>query len=166
MIFGGAEVVPDTEIVAETPVPSITEGLEVAPIGDSPRNGSLAEVAGAALVEAGVLEGGELEVIVRSSSAQLSGTVETHAQMLRAAEVVQQVSGIESVGTGGVIILAQRDGATHVVASGETLGEIAYNYYGKSSHYQLILDENSFLNGKTTLKIGQTLTLPSMPDET
>lgn len=50
---------------------------------------------------------------------------------------------------------------THVVAQGETLGEIAKKYYGKSSLYPAILEANPGIT-PTTLRPKQTLKIPAM----
>jgi LysM repeat protein len=161
---------PAPTTLAEVPtsdqLPVVDQGVTPPPtLGDSPRNGSLATLAGEALMTAGVLEGAELEVVVRTTTAQLSGTVRTHAQMLKAVNVVSAVNGIEKVGNGGVIILARRDGTTHVVQSGDTLGQIAFNYYGKSGLHKVIIEANPSLGGKANLRVGQTLVMPAVRDE-
>lgn len=50
---------------------------------------------------------------------------------------------------------------THVVAQGETLGEIAKKYYGRSSLYTAILEANPGIT-PTTLRPKQTLKIPPM----
>jgi LysM repeat protein len=166
MFFGGSAA-PTPTVTDVTPLVPEEGAVATDPsgTGDSPRNLSLAERAGEALTASGVLDGAELEVVVRTTKAQLSGTVRTHAQLLDAAEIVAAVEGIEEVGTGGVIVLALRDGASHVVKSGDTLGQIAYNYYGKSSYHDKIVEANPELGGKAGLKVGQTIKLPPVRDE-
>jgi LysM repeat protein len=154
-----ADVTPLVE--GEAAVAANADGTQ----GDSPRNLSVAELAGEALTNSGVLEGAELEVVVRTTKAQLSGKVRTHEQLLKAAEIVAGVEGIKEVGTNGVIVLAVRDGATHTVKSGDTLGAIAYQYYGKSSLHTKIVEANPSLGPKANLKVGASLVLPPVRDE-
>lgn len=173
---GGGEApvapTPDGAEAAATPTPGSADAAaaaadgtaDEAPVG-SPRNGSLAEAAGAALVASGVVSGGELEVIVRGSTAELSGTVPSHAELVEAVGVLEGVDGITAVGTDGVINLSRRDGTTHEVASGETLGQIAYAHYGTSALYPQIVEANPSLEGGTRLSIGQTLTIPPVRED-
>ena len=50
---------------------------------------------------------------------------------------------------------------THTVVSGDTLGSIALNYYGKSSKWRDIRDANpSTLNGGIKLSLGMELNIP------
>jgi hypothetical protein len=126
----------------------------------SPRNGSLAEQAGAALMSAGVMEGAQLEVTVRGAKAQLSGYAPTYAQVKKAAGVVGKVPGVESVGTEGVIVLAVRDGTKHTVRPGENLGQIAFDHYGKSSLHDKVLAANPALGDARNLKVGMELVIP------
>jgi nucleoid-associated protein YgaU len=130
----------------------------------SPRNGSLAEQAGQALLAAGILEGAELKVSVRGTSAQLSGTATNFAQLKKAAEVVSKVPGITAVGKEGVVVLSKRDGTTHVVAQGDVLSSIASRYYGASSKSDLIVQANPQLGPKGMLKVGMSLTIPPLKD--
>jgi LysM repeat protein len=130
----------------------------------SPRNGSLAEQAGQALLAAGILEGAELKVSVRGTSAQLSGTATNFTQLKKAAEVVSKVAGITAVGKEGVVILSKRDGTTHVVASGDVLSSIAARYYGASSKSDLIVQANPALGPKGVLRVGMTLQIPPLKE--
>jgi nucleoid-associated protein YgaU len=130
----------------------------------SPRNGSLAEQAGQALLAAGILEGAELKVSVRGTSAQLSGTATNFTQLKKAAEVVSKVAGITAVGKEGVVVLSKRDGTTHVVASGDVLSSIAARYYGASSKSDLIVQANPQLGPKGTLQVGMSLQIPPLKD--
>lgn len=50
---------------------------------------------------------------------------------------------------------------THVVAAGETLGEIAKKYYGRSSLWTTIRDANPGVTPET-LRVKQTLKIPAM----
>jgi nucleoid-associated protein YgaU len=131
----------------------------------SPRNGTVAEQAGAALMAAGVMEGAQLEVIVRGTTAQLSGYAPTWAQLKKAAKVVDEVQGVDKVGTDGVIVLAKRDGTTHTVKPGEVLGKIASDYYGKASLHTKILEANPELAGGANLRVGMTIKIPPVRDE-
>jgi len=52
---------------------------------------------------------------------------------------------------------------THTVVSGDTLGSIALNYYGKSSKWREIRDANpNNLNGGIKLSLGMNLNIPAL----
>lgn len=54
---------------------------------------------------------------------------------------------------------------THTVVSGDTLGSIALNYYGKSSKWREIRDANpQALNGGIKLSLGMNLNIPVLID--
>lgn len=139
-------------VVATTPAPAADP--------DSPRDDSLAARAATALTRAGLVEGSDLEVIVRGDKAELSGYVPTWAHAKAAAEVIEGVEGIGSVGTDGVIVLALRDGTTHKVRPGETLGKIAYDHYGRSSLHTKIVEANPELSNPRNLKVNMELKIP------
>ena len=53
--------------------------------------------------------------------------------------------------------------ANHTVTSGETLGKIAKQYYGKSSKYQAIFEANTnILSNPDVIKVGQELVIPNL----
>jgi nucleoid-associated protein YgaU len=167
MAFGGAAADPAVAAADPAAVPGAADpAVSANTSGDpaSPRNGSLAEQAGAALMAAGVLDGAQLEVTVRGATAQLSGYSPTFAQLKKAQKVVEEVPGVEKVGIDGVIVLAKRDGARHIVKGGETLGGIAYAYYGKSSLHPQIVAANASLGATPQLKVGMELTIPPVRD--
>ena len=54
---------------------------------------------------------------------------------------------------------------THTVVSGDTLGSIALNYYGKSSKWREIRDANpDVLGGSIKLSLGMNLNIPTIAD--
>jgi nucleoid-associated protein YgaU len=54
---------------------------------------------------------------------------------------------------------------SHTVVSGDTLGSIALNYYGKSSKWRNIRDANSdVLKGSIKLSLGMELTVPALAE--
>ena len=58
-------------------------------------------------------------------------------------------------------VLGIQPGTTHTVVSGDTLGSIALNYYGKSSKWRDIRDANpDTLNGGIKLSLGMELNIP------
>lgn len=152
---------------AAPPAPVAAPVVEGAPAPidpASPRNGGLAEQAAEALKAAGVLDGAEIVVTVRGSTAQLSGYAPIYAQAKKAQDVVKAVPGIESVGIDGLVIKARRDGTTHVVKGGETLGQISLEHYGRSSLHTRITEANPELGANGQLKVGMTLKIPAVKD--
>lgn len=163
---GGSSAPTDASATPAAAAAVATTGAGAAPVDPaSPRNGTLAEQAGAALMSGGVMEGAQLEVIVRGTTAQLSGYAPTHAQLKKAVKLIDDIEGIDKVGTEGVILLSKRDGTTHVVKPGEVLGKIASDYYGKASLHTKILDANPELAGGANLKVGMTIKIPPVKDE-
>jgi nucleoid-associated protein YgaU len=60
-------------------------------------------------------------------------------------------------------ITAENPMATHTVKSGDTLGRIAQEYYGKSSEWRIIRDANTDqLSGGIRLNLGMKLNIPSI----
>lgn len=54
---------------------------------------------------------------------------------------------------------------THTVVSGDTLGSIALNYYGKSSEWRAIRDANpDTLHGSIKLSLGMNLNIPTVAE--
>ena len=54
---------------------------------------------------------------------------------------------------------------THTVVSGDTLGSIALNYYGKSSKWREIRDANpNVLGGGIKLSLGMNLNIPTITE--
>ena len=54
---------------------------------------------------------------------------------------------------------------THTVVSGDTLGSIALEHYGKSSKWRLIRDANTeTLGGGIKLSLGMELTVPALAE--
>ncbi|MDX6747114.1 LysM peptidoglycan-binding domain-containing protein [Polaribacter sp. PL03] len=53
--------------------------------------------------------------------------------------------------------------ANHTVKSGETLGKIAKQYYGKSSKYNAIFEANTnILKNPDVIQVGQELVIPNL----
>ena len=62
-----------------------------------------------------------------------------------------------------LVVIAQSQGTTHTVVSGDMLGGIAYQYYGDSSLSQHIIAANeSLLHGGTSLSIDMVLVIPPL----
>lgn len=136
-------------------------GPMVSPAAAPPTSNTLAQQALAALGQAPGLDGAALEVAVQGGQATLAGTVETHRQRKRAAEVLGAIPGVADVDVDSVTILARTKGTTHTVVSGDSLSAIAYGYYGDSTQAKTILKANSkVLKGRSNLQIGMKLRLP------
>lgn len=154
-----ADSLPPIEgaVSAEGAAPAVAGAPVVAAEAQTPT--AIADKARDALAKAEGLDDTELKVVVRGTSATVSGTVLTAKQRGRAKTVLQGVSGITAVDVAGVTILARTQGAEHVIGKGDTLGKIALNYYGESALSSKIEAANP---GSKNLKIGQTLKLPAV----
>jgi nucleoid-associated protein YgaU len=171
LLFGGgateAEPVASTVAVdaplvdAEVPAAPV-DGPTVAPPAPIPANPTaLVQAAAAALQGSPGLEGTRMQVSVDGTRAILSGTVTTHTQRKIAQSAVEGIRGITEVDLSAILVTARTDGATHVVASGDSLSSIAYRYYGESSRTKVILNSNkSTLKGRPNLQIGMQLRIP------
>jgi LysM repeat protein len=168
LVSGGDEVAAAAPVVAEAPAAVEGEAAAAAaapeaekPVPTTPT--ALADAARQALETASGLDGTELAVTVRGTSATLQGEVLTAKQKKRAEAVLGSVKGISAVNASGVKILARTQGAEHVVGKGDTLSKIALLYYGESSLAPKIQKANeAVLKGKTDLSIGQKLTIPKV----
>ena len=169
LLFGGAPAEEPTadelavaeaeELLAEENLP---EGVKVetdpADAQRDPQGASVAAKAARALSEAPLLEGTSLELKISEGQAVLSGEVTTHKQRKTAEQVLGGVEGLSGVDTEAVTVLARTRGATHTVASGNTLSHIAYHYYGDSQLTKPIEKANGVT--AKSLRIGQELTIP------
>lgn len=167
--IGGADVAPTA--VATAPVAAATgsEASVVAPDAaaaparpagslGSVRNDDLAKIANDALAAAGVADG--LKVVVRGTSATITGSAKNNKQLQAALRAVQGTAGVDKVSADTVMNLAMRDGASHVVQSGDTLSKISVEYYGTASLHEKILSANPELGPKGNLKVGGTIRIP------
>jgi LysM repeat protein len=169
LVIGGADTQP-------TPVPTAPAAAVVgseasvvaapeAPAAAKPagslgsiRNEDLAKVANDALTAAGAADG--LKVVVRGTSATITGSAKNNKQLQTALRAVQGTAGVDKVSADSVINLAMRDGATHVVASGDTLSKIAVEYYGSAALHDKILAANPELGPKGNLHVGGSIRIP------
>jgi nucleoid-associated protein YgaU len=161
-MIGGAAVAPVVaapETTAEVATPTTTQ--VAAPAGAVVRDPDQKAKADAALAEAGFPTA---KAIVRGTKASLSGTVPTHADRKKAADVIHALGIVETVDVESLVNLAARDGAAYQVANGDTLSKIALRMYGKAGLAEKILAANPELGGKAgALKVGQALKIP--PEE-
>jgi phage tail protein X len=160
MLFGA----PATLVEEREPVPELLEvAEEAAPEGLAPvRDVDTAQLATATLENTTELAGSALSVVVRGGHAELSGTSMTYAQIRTARTALLAIEGIEEVGHDNVRVRARAEGASHTVVSGDTLSRVAWDYYGDETKYDAILEANSNLGGKTSLKLGQVLVIPAI----
>ncbi len=66
--------------------------------------------------------------------------------------------------TGGTTTLNPTE-KSHVVAAGETLGEISQKYYGSGKYWKKIVEANPGLD-PNTIKVGQKLVIPALKEST
>ena len=164
LAFGGSTA-PTTEIAAD-PAVAPTEGA-VAVDGAAPVEGAVptsaenATAAARALADVPGLQGTSLEVEVRGPSAVARGEVTSFRQKQLAEKTLKAVPGIETVDVKQVVILARTRGAAHTVVSGDSLGKIAYQYYGDSQLAEKVKKANTdVLKGGDSLSVGMKLKLP------
>lgn len=140
--------------------PLTAEGTPIAPV----RNADAAALAKASLKNASKLATADLTVVVRAGHAELSGSAQTYSQIREAKRVLGTIPGIDTVGHRNVRVYARTDGASHKVVSGDSLSEIAWDYYGDETKYDRIVAANKSLKGGTELRLGQVLVLPALND--
>jgi phage tail protein X len=152
---GGSAAASSAGMAASAPI--------AAPPAAPPTASSQAQQAFAALQQAPGLDGTALEVSVLAGKATLTGSVQTHRQRKRAADVLAAIPGVAEVDIDGVTVLARTQGASHTVVSGDSLSTIAYAYYGDSTKAKTILEANpKTLRGQPNLQIGMKLKLPAV----
>ena len=159
VVSAPATVSDDAPTVVTEEAPAAAPAVADAP--DTPK--ALATRAANALGAAPDLEGTDLEVAVLGSTATVSGSVTKATQRNTAANVLDGVSGIDTVNVEGVAITARTRGTTHEVTKGDTLGKIASTYYGDSTLSSKIYQANrKVLKSPRSLQIGQILKVPSV----
>ncbi len=169
LLIGGADAQPTPVPTAPAAAVGGSEASVVAapeapaaakPAGSlgSIRNQDLAKVANDALAAAGAADG--LKVVVRGTSATITGSAKNNKQLQTALRAVQGTAGVDKVSADSVMNLAMRDGATHVVASGDTLSKIAVEYYGSAALHDKILAANPELGPKGNLHVGGSIRIP------
>jgi LysM repeat protein len=172
LLIGGADAAPTTvptapaaavggseaSVVAAPEAPAAAAAAKPAGSLGSIRNEDLAKVANDALAAAGVADG--LKVVVRGTSATITGSAKNNKQLQTALRAVQGTAGVDKVSADTVMNLAMRDGATHVVASGDTLSKIAVEYYGSAALHDKILAANPELGPKGNLHVGGSIRIP------
>jgi nucleoid-associated protein YgaU len=152
-----AQIAPATTPPAPRPLTAAAAPVE--PVKTS--SAEIAERAKEALSSADGLEDTALELTVRGTAATVTGEVLTAKQRRRAAEVLENLSGMSKVDVSGVRVLARRKGAEHEVGPGDTLGRISLEYYGEAKHVEKIREANkATLKGGSDLKLKQTLKIP------
>ncbi len=83
------------------------------------------------------------------------------AESLRAGTVIKLPAKEGAVGAGAAGAPAG-GGKTHVVAKGETLGDISKIYFGTTSKWKQIVEANPGVRPEN-LKVGQSLAIPDLP---
>ncbi len=166
LTFGGSTPAT-TDVAAADPAVAPAEGavavVDGAPADPAapPTSAENATAAARAIAEAPGLQGTSLEVEVRGASAVARGEVTSFKQKQLAEKTLKGVSGIEKVDVKQVVILARTRGANHTVVSGDSLGKIAYQYYGDSQLAEKVKKSNTdVLKGGDNLSVGMKLKIP------
>jgi len=82
------------------------------------------------------------------------------AEELRAGQVIKLPPKADATATPGVP--GAPGGKTHVVAKGETLGDISKLYFGTTTKWKQIVEANAGVRPEN-LKVGQSLAIPDLP---
>ena len=133
-----------------------TANAETAPLADA----TLAEITTEAPTEKAVEDAATYAVTsYRYGTENEQAPVEPEVQAV--APVTTNVTSTTDTTTDALTSLP----TTHTVVSGDTLGSIALNYYGKSSKWRDIRDANpDNLNGGIKLSLGMELNIPVMSE--
>jgi nucleoid-associated protein YgaU len=151
----------DPPVLVE-PAPEVQPEVVLAPVQPMVEAPVGARAAEALRAVPGMQETG-ISFEVRGTTAALGGSVQRYRELQEARKALLAVSGIDNVDSSGVEIRARSGGATHTVGKGDTLSDIAYEYYGESSKADAILKANKpVLKGRPNLQIGQVLTIPAV----
>ena len=167
LLFGGGSSAATDDLVATAPTEDAAGAVDApsdAPTKGAPTDNSptaLATRAANALAAAPGLEGTALEVEVSGKSASVGGSVTSHRQRRTAEKVLAGVAGIANVDVSKVTLLARTKGATHEVKRGDTLSQIAYEYYGENGATKRILKANPGLKA-SNMQIGQLVKIPAI----
>jgi nucleoid-associated protein YgaU len=151
---------------APAPVATAAAGADPAALaagdeGTPPTANATATAAAQALAAEDGLAGTNLEVQVKGSAAVVRGEVTSWKQKSIAEKTLKGVSDVDKVDVSQVVVLARTRGATHTVASGDSLSKISHQYYGDSTFSSKIKSANTdVLKGSDALSVGMSLRIP------
>ena len=131
-----------------------TANAETAPLSDIELSAITTESAGTATAD-------NTDLVTTSNTAvDVAPTITTANEAVENNNVIatEPIENTEFTGTAATVTGLP---TTHTVVSGDTLGSIALNYYGKSSKWREIRDANpDALNGGIKLSLGMELNIP------
>ena len=131
-----------------------TANAETAPLSDIELSAITTESAGTAIAD-------NTDLVTTSNTAvDVAPTITTANEAVENNNVIatEPIENTEFTGTAATVTGLP---TTHTVVSGDTLGSIALNYYGKSSKWREIRDANpDALNGGIKLSLGMELNIP------
>jgi len=103
-----------------------------------------------------------LSVDVDGSKVTLAGNVETQACSEKATLLAGNQHGIDTVDCQLAVSNPEPESKFYTVASGDTLGKIAKEFYGDASQYPKIFEANTeILENPDKIYVGQTLRIPA-----
>lgn len=84
------------------------------------------------------------------------------AESLRAGTVIKLPAKEGAAGAGAAGVAPAGGGKAHIVAKGETLGDISKTYFGTTTKWKQIVEANPGVRPEN-LKVGQSLAIPDLP---
>jgi len=109
------------------------------------------------------LEVEDLNVFIDDDKATVSGKAYDQATREKVVLVVGNSAGIASVDDQMTVEHTEPEAQFHTVASGDTLGKIAKQYYGNAMKYPVIFEANKpMLTDPDKIYPGQVLRIPHM----
>ena len=109
------------------------------------------------------LEVEDLKVKIEDDMAIVTGHAHDQSTKEKVVLVIGNTSGIASVDDQMNVDHAEHESQFHTVIKGETLGEIAKQYYGTAIKHPLIFDANKpMLSHPDKIYTGQVLRIPSL----
>ena len=104
-----------------------------------------------------------LRVFIDDDMARISGMAYNQATREKVILVVGNTAGIATVDDQMTVEHVEPEAQFHTVASGDTLGKIAKNYYGNAMKYPVIFEANKpMLTDPDKIYPGQVLRIPHM----
>ncbi len=135
-----------------------TANAETAPLTDA----ALSEIVAEEATEQAIADAATMAATSYRYGSDLPADVTPTNEVINTPTITTEINEpVATIETNNAIINGQP--TTHTVVSGDTLGSIALNYYGKSSKWREIRDANpDVLHGSIKLSLGMNLNIPAL----